>query len=486
MKFIDWLGRLFRALLRVKGIFKTHRDKVLENLQHRRTSSAQGGEQNTIRTFSIATRQTVSLGKSWASTTVNATIFRHHGILTIGNTQYTAFYASESCIKIIKRRAGHEIESFELPGIYNLSDAHNSISLGYDRLLRLHITYDHHGTRLKYRRATHPESIDEWTSERVMTGRYEEQVTYPTFINSREGHPLTILYRDGTWNKGCARIKTYDEDADLWADRDGPVLSGKDERPWTCNAYWNHPAVGLNGTLHLSYVWRTDSIGHEQRINNINVCYARSHDNGLTWETSLGQPYNLPITPVNTETIYAVSPGNNLMNQCSMAVDSKGAPHIVFYANDAAGVPQYFHLWQKGRAWEAVQIGHRDTAFNLEGAGTLRLPISRPELVIDAGDNAYIIYRGDLTKNKMVVQCTASPNYQSFRENELEVWDVDLAQAEPIIDRINWSKNGVLTLYLQYAEQHHGDTKTAPKYSDALLVDLTFTYSDSINLSNLK
>ena len=481
---------------RIRGFFKSVRSAEIipqaqiasapEQTQSNVDGHTNSGVAKRNRMFSIATRNEVSLGKAWASNTVNATIFRHHGILTIGDAQYTAFYASEKCIRIIKRRAGYELESYDLLGSYTLRDAHNSISFGYDKNLCLHITYDHHGTRLRYRRATKPESIDDWTAELGMTGQHEDKVTYPTFINPSHGHPMCILYRDGIWNKGCARIKTYDEATQSWADRETPILSGQDEHPWTSNAYWNHPVVGADGTLHLSYVWRTDSIGPEQRINNMNICYARSADNGLNWETSLGQPYKLPITPVNTETVHAVSPGNNLMNQCSMALDSAGDPHIVFYANDANGIPQYFHLWQKDRAWRVVQVGTRETGFNLEGAGTLQLPISRPDIVLDKEDNAYVIYRGDLTGNKMVIQASAEPEYQSFPENELIILDVDLGSAEPVIDRTNWSENGILTLYLQYAEQQNGDIKTDPKYSDAVLVDVAVTHSDFINSSSSK
>lgn len=426
--------------------------------------------------LSIGSQSKVSLGQAWASNTVNTTIFRHHAILTIDDCQFTAFYANEQSIKIIKRQKGKPLESFELAGTYNLRDAHNSISLGHDRNQCLHITYDHHGTKLRYRKASKPSSIDEWSCELSMTDKFEDKVTYPTFINPRHGHPLTILYRDGVWNNGCARLKTYDEVSESWKDYDTPILSGQDQKPWTCNPYWNHPAIGKDGTIHLSYVWRADSIGSNQRVNNINVCYARSKDNGLTWETSLGQPYLLPITPVNTETVWAVSPGTNLMNQCSMALDSSGDPHIAFYANDAGGIPQYFHLWLKSGQWKIQNVGQRTSPFDINGAGTLNLPISRPEILIDDQDNAHVIFRGDISNNRVAVQSAAPPEYISKSENQMCLWDVDLGSSEPILDRTNWLENQVLTLYLQYSEQQNGDIKTDAKYSDAILLDTTFNF----------
>lgn len=152
-------------------------------------------------------------------------------------------------------------------------------------------------------------------------------------------------------DKGTARIKTYDEATQTWTNHPQPILSGAEQKPWTSNAYWNHPAVGTDGSLHLSFVWRTHTLGEEQRINNINIGYACSYDNGLSWQTSHQRPYKLPITQVNAETIYPVSPGSNLINQTSMALDSQNHPHIVFYADDPDGIPQYQHLWFDGKVW---------------------------------------------------------------------------------------------------------------------------------------
>lgn len=425
--------------------------------------------------------KTIQLGTAWAGSSVNTTIFRHHGILTIRDFQFTAFYADESCIRIVKRDLNNgNIEMHDLAGRFNLKDAHNSISMGHDKDDRLHITYDHHGTKLKYRRSLTAMSINEWTSEMPMTGTHEDKVTYPTFINPRGDHPLTLLYRDGAWNKGSARLKTFDEKTGSWQDRPGPILSGEDERPWTCNAYWNHPAIGRDGTIHLSYVWRTHSIGANERINNINICYARSVDNGISWVTSLGQPYCLPITPVNTETVHAVSPGNNLMNQCSMALDSKGAPHIAFYSNDARQIPQYFHLWFDANAWHARQLTHRSEPFELQGAGTLRLPISRPEIVIDDFDTAHFIYRGDLTEDRMVLHSVPKPYSSEQVATIINLSEEDVGFSEPVIDRTYWMNSSTLTIYLQRTQQGKGDMSAESSYSEAVLVDVVF---DQKNLS---
>jgi hypothetical protein len=335
--------------------------------------------------------------------------------------------------------------------------------------------YDHHGTQLRYRRSAQPLNIQGWTDELQMTGQHEGKVTYPCFVQPHHecgDRPLLLLYRDGTWNKGSARLKTYDEATQTWEDRPIPILSGTDQKPWTSNAYWNHPSVGADGSLHLSFVWRTDSLGHEQRINNINVCYAKSMDWGLNWVTSLGQPYRLPITQVNAETVHPVSPGSNLINQCSMVLDSLHKPHIVFYSNDKNDIPQYQHLWFDGKEWRHQFISNRTQAFSLQGGGTLQIPISRPEIVIDRQDNAYIVYRGDLSNNRIVATLLPVPDYRFDPANTQILWDEDLGYSEPVIDRIRWERDNILSLLLLHSQQPDGDKSHEQHASPVWLVDV--------------
>lgn len=407
---------------------------------------------------SIKQLASIALGKGWAGNTINTVIFRHHGILTNAGYQYTAFYVDEVTLRIIKRcLADNVLEVHDIHGNYNLKDAHNSISMGYDRQGYIHLTYDHHSSSLNYIRALKPHSIDDWSDEIAMTGMHEEKVTYPTFILPRNNYPLTLLYRDGAWNKGSARLKTYDESTTAWMDYPTPILSGADEKPWTCNAYWNHPGLGNDGSLHLSFVWRTHSLGKEQLINNINISYARSNDNGVTWQTCRGHVYQLPITPVNAEVIHPVSPGTNLINQCGMAIDSQNRPHIVFYANDESGIPQYQHLRFDGVRWRHQNLSKRVKAFNIMGGGTLKIPISRPDIVIDNEDNAYVIFRGDFSENRLAILKLKSPDYICEFESFNYIDQECVGYAEPVIDRERWSTDNILSLFVQHNNQPDHD-----------------------------
>ena len=418
----------------------------------------------------------IELGNAWAGNTVNTVIFRHHGIFTKDGYQYTAFYVDESTLRVIQRHLESDnLHIYDIKGQFNLKDAHNSISLGIDRDGCLHMSYDHHVTRLRYRRSLNAHDISGWTDELPMTGAYEDRVTYPTFILPRHEFPLTMLYRDGSHNKGSARIKIYDEEERSWKDHPVAILSGADNKPWTSNAYWNHPAIGTDGSLHLSFVWRTEMLGEKQLINNVNIGYAWSPDNGISWFTSLGKPCKLPMTQANAETVWPVSPGSNLINQCSMALDSKNRPHIAYYSNDIHGVPQYQHLWFDGVQWCCTQISEREKYFDLKGGGTLQIPISRPEIVVDENDHVMVIYRGDITGDSLAFSMLEMQRggYQVTISDEV-LWPEFLEFSEPVIDRERWKREKILSCLIQRTAQPDGDRPHELKSSDLKIVDILF------------
>lgn len=425
--------------------------------------------------FSIEIRQSLLLGDAWAGNTVNTVIFRHHGVFTHKGLQFTAYYVDKHTLRLTQRDlTNNELLFADISGNYNIKDAHNSISLGMDREGYIHICYDHHGTQLRYRRSINPYSIDGFSDELEMTGQREMKVTYPTFLIPIGDEPLQLMYRDGNHQKGAAYFKYYSEDEQLWFDGESAILSGDTNQPWTSNAYWNHPVRDSEGNGHLSFIWRTHHIGEQQHINNMNICYAKTLDNGKSWYSSNNKPFKLPITQVNAEVVWPVSPASNLINQTSMAVDSKNRPHIVFYANDEHGIVQYQHLWFDGAKWRHQIISNRKTAFDLCGGGTLRIPISRPEIVIDKQDNVFVIYRGDLTGDCMAALCLNAPHYHYQPVNQQILYPEALGLAEPVIDRLRWQQQQVLSMLLQYNDQPNHDIGHVSVVKPIYLIDVVF------------
>lgn len=432
------------------------------------------------KTEHISPNNIVNLGEGWANNAINVTIYRHHGIVTLRNYQYTAFFVDSHHLRIVKRNIKSTTTKpkiFDITGEYDVSDTHNTISIGIDNLGYIHLSYAQHASKLRYRRSKHPWLISEWTDEIAMTGLNEDALTYPAFIvprnndSSLPSKELLFIYRDGHSANGDVCIKKFTPSLLTWKDMKPCLLVGRGQNPWTSNAYINHAAIDGLGNIHLSYVWRTHSLGKKKIINNIGIDYAVSNDWAKTWQTSLGNEYRLPITQVNSETVYAVSPANNLINQTSSAIDSDNNPHIVYYANDYNGFPQYQHIWFDGQKWNHSFSSKRTKSFSLQGGGSLDIPISRPEIIIDKADRVYLIYRGDLSNQKMAITRFLPPNYDLKNSSTKILWGKDIGYAEPIVDRLRWEKEQILSMFIQKSGRASNRDVSNVQHEPAFIVD---------------
>lgn len=432
----------------------------------------------TLVSFTNARGQNVTpymLGDAWSGNTVNTVIFRHHAIITQQNYQFTSYYADTASMVIVRRNlTNNKIESHTIVGTYNIYDSHNSISMGIDSLGYIHISYNHHGNKLNYRRSLHPYQITQWTDEIAMTGVNENGITYPAFVVNPVTKTLQFLYRRGGSSNGQACMKQYTVKDSTWRDIHQPLIDGiSKERLKRSNPYWNHLAIDSKGNMHISYVWRTVSIMKDSVwfINNIGIDYTRSPNNGIDFYTINNVKQTLPITLTNSERVWAISLASNLINQTSMAVDSSGNPHITYYSNDSDDIPQYMHLWHDGKKWNNSIISNRTNRFDLSGSGTLRLPISRPEIVIDTVNTVYVIFRADYTDDKMSVIALYPPEYSFEPENVKTIWTDSLGNAEPIIDRLYWQQTNKLTMLVQYNNELGGDRKRSFEQAPIYLID---------------
>ncbi len=426
----------------------------------------------------VRPEKVLELGSGWSNNTVNTVIFRHHGVVSRGNYQFTAYYDVQSRMVFVRRDLrDNSVKTARLKNGYNTRDSHNSISLGIDPDGYLHLSYDHHGTPLNYRRSTEPLSIDTWSEPLKMTGVFEDRVTYPYFVmapantKDRQGKgKLYFIYRHASSGNGDICLKVYDHTKKIWEDRAVRFIKGMEQKPWTSNAYWNHPAFDSLGRMYFTWVWRVNRGGPPGLVNNHNIGYACTPDGGETWLSSRDLPLSIPLTPTNSEVIWAISPGTNLINQCSSAIDSKDRLHVVFYADDPGGIPQYQHLWFNVHVWQCDVISNRTGDFKLSGGGTLRLPISRPEIVIDPQNRVYVIYRGDLSGDRLVAQQLNPPNYKPPGKTII-LWDHNLDHMEPVLDRIRWKHNGILSMLIQKNYQPDHDRPEDHPAEPVFLVD---------------
>jgi hypothetical protein len=312
----------------------------------------------------------------------------------------------------------------------------------------LHVAWDHHNNPLRYCKSIQPGSLV-LTEKLPMTGRQEDRVSYPEFYKMADGS-LLFFYRDGQSGQGNMIINKYDIHTKKWSQLQQDLIDGEEQR----SAYWQ-ACIDTKGTIHISWVWReTPDVA-----SNHDICYARSTDGGITWERSTGEKYKLPITAATAEYACKISQKSELINQTAMSADAAGHPYVVTYWRETGSdIPQYHVVYNNGNKWITENMGFRKTAFSLSGTGTMRIPVSRPQIIAwQTGKTlaAAMIFRADDRGGK--VSAAISRDLTSGKWELKDLSNFNLGSWEPTFDTELWKEKGLLHLFVQKAEQANNE-----------------------------
>jgi hypothetical protein len=388
----------------------------------------------------------------WAKNSINTVVFRKNSLTSNKDNQYIAFYDSTGHLVLGRRKHGAAhwtLHQTQYTG--DTRDAHRSISIIVDGDGYIHCCFDQHDSRLRYTRSVAPGSLD-LGPETPMTNTNETRVTYPEFYRLSDGN-LLFLYRDGASGNGNLILDRYDIKTNTWTRLQDKLIDGEGKR----NAYWQ-AALDAAGTLHLSWTWRESP----DVASNHDIAYARSRDGGHTWETSTGQRYTLPITAATAEYAIHIPQHSGLINQTSMCADNTGNPYIATYWRPAnSPIPQYHIVYKDATGWHSIQVSKRTTPFLLGGAGTKRIPLSRPQ-VLQKDSQLFLLYRDEEQDNKitlatchisgLILPEAAGPwTLQNLSTESYANW-------EPTYDQQLWSTKHELDLFVQRVGQGDGET----------------------------
>lgn len=392
---------------------------------------------------------TTEIGLGWSNNSVNTVIFRNSALTSFKGIQYTAYYNPEGKMVLAKRKLNAKKWDVVItPYSGNVKDAHNDISIAIDIEGYLHVSWDHHDTRLRYAKSRAPFSL-ELGEEQPMTGKDEAKVTYPEFHNLPDGK-LLFCYRSGASGRGNMIMKSYDVKTKQWTSLQNNLIDGENQR----SAYWQI-CVGKKG-IYISWVWRESwdvSTNHD-------ICYAFSADGGKTWEKSTGEKYNLPITKATAEHAWDVPQNSSLINQTAMTVDDAGNPYITTYWNND-GIPQYKVVYLLDGKWNLLNTNFHQKTFNLGGGGTKRIPISRPEILVHQS-MLYLLFRDEERDNKITLA------YTNLEKKQWQLKDISqftVGQWEPNFDKELWQQKKQLHIFSQNVSQADGEglAKVAPQ-----------------------
>lgn len=398
----------------------------------------------------------------WAGNSVNAVIFRNNSLATHEDTQFMAYYNSEGYMCIAKRTLGDEYWCVkQTPYKGNVKDAHNCISIMVDGAGYLHLSWDHHDSKLNYTKSKAPLSL-ELEEKQPMTGSLEDRITYPGFYKAATGD-LFFLYREGQSGKGNLVLNAYSLQTKKWVQVQNNLIDGEGQR----SAYWQ-ACVDNKGVIHLSWIWReTPDVA-----TNHDMCYARSADGGKTWTDSKGKRYNLPVTANTAEYAVRIPQNSELINQTSITTDKNGHPYIAtYYRMPDSRIPQYHVIYLNERdEWKDISLNFRKAPFSLSGGGTKKIPISRPQIVCD--DTSWLlIFRDEERGSKVsLAKCT------DLSENQWQLKDLtdySVGDWEPTYDTELWKHRNTLHLFVQRVEQVDAEGQSNLDAQTISVVDAT-------------
>jgi len=417
------------------------------------------------------------IGPGWAQNSVNTTVFRKNSVASFNGIQYVSYYDSTGSIVLAKRVIGTQSWTVNKTGhTGTVTDAHRSISIGVDGEGYIHMAWDHHNNSLRYCKSKAPESLDMGTII-PMISTQENDVTYPEFFRMPNGD-LVFMYRYGLSGNGNLVINKYSIANYTWTRLHNVLIDGQGQR----NAYWQS-CIDKNGTIHVSWVWRETW----DVATNHDMCYAKSMDGGLTWYKSNGTQYVIPITSATAEYAKIIPQNSTLINQTSMYADRSGRPYIASYWKPAgSAVPQYHMIYYDGSAWQSKQITKRQTAFTLGGGGTKKIPISRPQLIVDDRDDtlvAYLIYRDVDRGSKISMNISIDPAMNLWKVYDLTANSV--YSYEPSYDTDLWKDSFMLHIFAQKAGQGDGETLETLPAQDVYIIEFqsSFIPADTLELS---
>ena len=398
----------------------------------------------------------INIEKGWAANSINTVIFRRNSVVSFNQHQYAAFYDSIGHVVLARRKLNSsdwELRRTRYTG--NVKDAHNSISIMVDGDGYIHMVWNEHNTKLHYCKSTQPESL-ELTGELQMLGEYEQSVSYPEFHKLKDGN-LIFVYRDGESGNGNMVMNYYSTKEKKWSNLHNNLIDGEGKR----NAYWQL-TVDVNGVIHLSWVWR-ETWDVE---TNHDICYAKSIDDGVSWQKSNGEKYNLPITMESAEYAAKIPQGSGLINQTSMSTDINGYPYITnYWIPKGEKIPQYHIIYNDGKDWQTKQISELKTPFSLSGGGTKHIPISRPLILCDKENVLYLVYRSIETGNKVSMSVCNNIKNNFWQTKNLTNFSVGMW--EPTYDTELWRTSGKLNLFIQNVGQ--GDSETLESITPQLV-----------------
>lgn len=290
----------------------------------------------------------------WAGTKVgfNAVI--------AGTKAYVGYYDSERYLTVAEINLQNgAINKKRLDSRFGGWDSHNYITLVYDSHRILHVSGNEHATKLIYARTDVPDQFSSLKLVSAMVGDEEEKVTYPIFLEKKDGS-LAFIYRDGGSGDGNYVIDSFD--GKRWKRLLSTSLFSNGDGIRKASAYPTSFERDKEGNFHVAWVWRASPDAR----TNFDVSYAWSPDL-VSWFNVKGDELKLPITPGSDVKVDSVPQGDGLFNNLKLGFDINDHPVISYQKYDGNGYSQVYHAVVNKKVWQVAPFTNWKYRWNFGG-----------------------------------------------------------------------------------------------------------------------
>ncbi|MDQ8917734.1 BNR-4 repeat-containing protein [Acinetobacter baumannii] len=282
----------------------------------------------------------------------------------------------------------------------NLKDSHNCFVITVTKNGYLLISGNHHNNACRAVISNNPHDISGFTQIKFTTSNI---VTYPRFVRYPDG-TTQVFWREGISGNGAYFSAIFDDETNLFLEK---VRTINPASSVTSNPYEQGIGIGLDGSLHLCWGYRTNGMSAD---TNFGMFYAKSLDKGVTWTNAdASVTYALPLDDVKSEKIFNAAVSSGYCNQNGGCCDVNSRYHTTIWQYDAAGNTQMLHLWFDGIEWQSDVVSDLTFRYDLSGP-MVSGDLSRPIIVSTKAGRHFILYH------------TNNMN----RENEIRMIDVTM------------------------------------------------------------
>ena len=394
-----------------------------------------------------------TVGLGYADSSINVSVFRESAVLRVGARVMVAYYDPEGFARVdVLDDTLTPTGWFRItPHIEDrlLGDGHCMISMGATPAGDLAMVFGSHAAGS----VTYQAMIDAGSLQSPPSGAeiaasvWPHTITYPQFY--RLGDTLRLYFRKDAEPGGAAEADlataTWDAGEGVLSPSFDRLLPAGDD----ASVYMERMAVDGDRAA-LTWMYRKPTIAQEQppAVRNEGMYLALTSDGGASWTDRSSNPLELPAPKRAELMAWEVPLEDRPINQTSTAF---GPGDLLYDAQlhlDDAGIYQIFVAGldlATGIAHEDV-VSTNGEAFDLAGAGTLVLPLSRPDLAVSA-DYVHVVYR----QHDAIVVASRAHDESEWRTSSYAV--ADLGAWEPNFDPITWETRRELLLFVQPVRQ---------------------------------